>query len=248
MSCSASRNLPTISRRVSSCEQSIMRSKFWRSRDGCCIDLDFTGFSTVFDCGFIGLCEACLRLRYFALFLHDSEQYFCRLPCPDGWNSLPQTSQITFPPLSPIIVVHPFGYHGEKSALCGGAGSARGLGFLPLGGSDADGFEWHRAWFDGWFAGGVAFRPFVRTVAFGLVAASVRELGVVPCERVAAAADRDDLVHLGAHRMRCLKGFVDGFAADGARVVCGEDPRPELRAFPAVGFSWVWFVSAHVSR
>ena len=87
--------------------------------------------------------------------------------------------------------------------------------------SDADGPEWHRARFDGRFARGVAFRPFVRTVAFVLVAASVRELDVVPCERVAASAYGDDFVDFGAHRMRCLQRLVDGFAADGAYIVGG---------------------------
>ena len=86
-------------------------------------------------------------------------------------------------------------------------------------------------------------------VAFVLIAASVCELDVVPCEWVAASADWDDFVDFGAHWVWCLQCLVDWFAADGAHIVCCEDSCSELCAFPAVGFSWVWLVlSAHLIR
>ncbi|AXF39313.1 hypothetical protein [Bifidobacterium phage PMBT6] len=40
--------------------------------------------------------SCCFLRRYFALFLHDSEQYRCRRPWPEGLNSEPHISQITF--------------------------------------------------------------------------------------------------------------------------------------------------------
>lgn len=54
--------------------------------------------------------------RYFALFLQDSEQYRCRLPWPEGWNSAPHISQITFStfhPLPRFTHLQPWGENGS---------------------------------------------------------------------------------------------------------------------------------------
>lgn len=102
--------------------------------------------------------------------------------------------------------------------------------------------------YGGGFERGFAFdglsRPCEALVAFELVAAAMCFLQVAKIRRAAAATDRNDLVHFGAHRVRPFDRVVYRSAANAARRLLCEYPLScEIAGLP-VDAPGVFVVSA----